>query len=127
MVRGHLGLSPGAKKEKHGLCIVHTSNAPVFSSGKKNRGNGLEAQAEEGNATRLAKAIEGCQSVKSVVVFNTARGREVGCSDRSRRNRSIQREKRGCSTGPLHIDQRTPDRSAPEAVYIFGKTSAKTL
>ena len=57
-----------------GLCIVHTNNAPVFSSGKKNRGNGLEAQAEEGNPATLAKSLEGDNGVKSVVVFNTPVG-----------------------------------------------------
>jgi hypothetical protein len=57
-----------------GLCIVHTSNAPVFSSGKKDRGKGLEAQAEDGNPATLAKSLEGDKSVKSVVVFNTPVG-----------------------------------------------------
>jgi hypothetical protein len=57
-----------------GLCIVHTSNAPVFSSSKKNRGKGLEAQAEDGNPATLAKSLEGDNGVKSVVVFNTPVG-----------------------------------------------------
>lgn len=57
-----------------GLCIVHTNNAPVFSSGKKDRGNGLEAQAEEGNPARLAKSLAGDNGVESVVVFNTPVG-----------------------------------------------------
>jgi hypothetical protein len=57
-----------------GLCIVHANNAPVFSSGKKDRGKGLEAQAEDGNPVTLAKALEGDKGVKSVVVFNTPVG-----------------------------------------------------
>src|SRR5262245_25364165 len=57
-----------------GLCIVHTNNAPVFSSGKKDRGSGLEAQAEEGNPAKLAKSLERDNGVKSVVVFNTPVG-----------------------------------------------------
>ena len=57
-----------------GLCIVHTNNAPVFSSGKKDRGRGLEAQAEDGNPATLAKSLEGNKGVKSVAVFNTPVG-----------------------------------------------------
>lgn len=59
-----------------GLCIVHTNNAPVFSSGKKDRGKGLEAQAEDGNPATLAKALEGDKGVKSVVVFNIPVGQK---------------------------------------------------
>jgi hypothetical protein len=59
-----------------GLCIVHTTNAPVFSSGKKDRGKGLEAQAEGGNPATLAKSLESDKGVKSVVVFNTPVGQK---------------------------------------------------
>ena len=57
-----------------GLCIVHTNNAPVFSSGKKDRGKGLEAQAENGNPATLAKSLESDKGVNSVVAFNTPLG-----------------------------------------------------
>ena len=57
-----------------GLCIVHTNAAPVFSSGKKDRGKGLEAQAESGNPAALAKSLEGDKDVKSVAIFNTPVG-----------------------------------------------------
>jgi len=59
-----------------GLCIVHTNSAPIFSSGKKDRGKGLEAQAEDGNPATLAKSLEADQGVKSVVVFNTPVGQK---------------------------------------------------
>ena len=59
-----------------GLCIVHTNNAPVFSSGKKDRGKGLEAQAEDGNPATLAKSLEGDKGIKSVAVFNTPVGQK---------------------------------------------------
>jgi hypothetical protein len=57
-----------------GLCIVHTNSAAVFSAGKKDRGKGLENQAEEGNPAMLAKSLQGDQGVKSVTVFNTPIG-----------------------------------------------------
>jgi hypothetical protein len=59
-----------------GLCIVHTNNAPVFSSGKKDRGKGLEAQAEDGNPATLAKSLERDKGIKSVAVFNTPVGQK---------------------------------------------------
>jgi hypothetical protein len=64
-----------------GLCIVHTNNAPVFSSGKKDRGKGLEAQAEDGNPATLAKSLEGDKAVNG---FQYTRGTEVAGADRSR-------------------------------------------
>jgi len=60
-----------------GLCIVHTSNAPVFSAGKKDRGKGLESQAEEGNPAMLAESLKADKGVKSVTVFNTPIGTDV--------------------------------------------------
>jgi hypothetical protein len=60
-----------------GLCIVHTNNAPVFSVGKKDRGKGLENQAEEGNPAMLAKSLQGDKGVKSVTIFNTPIGTDV--------------------------------------------------
>ena len=60
-----------------GLCIVHTNNAPVFSVGKKDRGKGLERQAEEGNPAVLAESLKADKSVKSVTVFNTPIGTDT--------------------------------------------------
>src|ERR1043165_7076338 len=60
-----------------GLCIVHTNNAPVFSVGKKDRGKGLERQAEEGNPAALAESLKGDKDVKSITVFNTPIGTSV--------------------------------------------------
>ena len=57
-----------------GLCIVHTNNAPVFSPGKKDRGKGLEMQAENGNPAALAKSLTSDKGVNSVVTFNTPLG-----------------------------------------------------
>lgn len=57
-----------------GLWLVHTSDAPVFKSGKKDRGKGLEAQAEDGNPAVLAKSLERQPGVVSVGVFNTPVG-----------------------------------------------------
>ena len=60
-----------------GLCIVHTNNAPVFSAGKKDRGKGLERQAEEGNPAMLAESLKADKGVKSVVIFNTPTGTDT--------------------------------------------------
>jgi len=66
-VKWSLAFSPGA-------AVVHTDKAPIFSSGKKDRGQGLEAQSEEGNPSMLAKSLEGSKGIKSVAVFNTPVG-----------------------------------------------------
>jgi len=60
-----------------GLCIVHANNAPVFSAGKKDRGKGLERQAEEGNPAVLAESLKADKDVKSITVFNTPIGTSV--------------------------------------------------
>ena len=61
-VKWSLAFSPGT-------AIVHTIKAPVFSAGKKDRGKGLEAQAEDGDPRMLAKSLAGA-GIKSVTVFN---------------------------------------------------------
>ena len=66
-VKWSLAFSPGT-------AIVHTEKAPVFTSGKKDRGEGLEAQAEDGDPSILAKSLEGSKGIKSVAVFNTPVG-----------------------------------------------------
>jgi opacity protein-like surface antigen len=53
-----------------GTAVVHTNNAPIFSSGKKDRGQGLEAQSEDGDPSKLAKSLQGAKGVKSVAVYN---------------------------------------------------------
>jgi hypothetical protein len=62
-----LGFSPG-------VAVVHTEKGPIFTAGKKDRGRGLEAQSEEGDPGLLAKALEGAEGIKSVVVFNKPMG-----------------------------------------------------
>lgn len=66
-VKWSLAFSPGA-------AVVHTEKAPIFSVGKKDRGKGLEAQAEDGDPSMLAKSLAGSKGIKSVTVFNTPVG-----------------------------------------------------
>lgn len=66
-VKWSLAFSPG-------VAVVHKEKAPIFSEGKKDRGKGLEAQAEDGNPGMLAKSLQGGKGVKSVAVFNTPLG-----------------------------------------------------
>lgn len=68
-VKWSLAFSPG-------LAVVHTDKAPIFTAGKKDRGKGLEAQAEDGNPATLAKSLESDKGIKSVVVFNTLMGQK---------------------------------------------------
>src|SRR5258708_39743144 len=63
-VKWSLAFSPGT-------AVVHTENAPIFTSGKKDSGKGLEAQAEDGDPSMLAKSLEGGKGIRSVTVFNT--------------------------------------------------------
>ena len=66
-VKWSLAFSPG-------LAVVHTDKAPIFTSGKKDRGKGLEAQSEDGDPSTLAKSLAGGKGIKSVTVFNTPVG-----------------------------------------------------
>lgn len=66
-VKWSLAFSPG-------VAVVHTGKAPIFSAGKKDRGQGLEAQSEDGDPGMLAKSLEGGKGIKSVTVFNTPVG-----------------------------------------------------
>jgi hypothetical protein len=66
-VKWSLAFSPGT-------AVVHTDKAPIFTAGKKDRGKGLEAQAEDGNPSMLAKSLQGGKGIKSVAVFNTPVG-----------------------------------------------------
>jgi hypothetical protein len=62
-----LDFSPGA-------WLVHRNNAPLFKTGKRDRGQGLEAIAEDGNPTQLAKSLQKQPEVLASGVFNTAVG-----------------------------------------------------
>jgi len=62
-----LAFSPGA-------AVVHTEAAPIFTAGKKDRGQGLEAQSEDGDPSMLAKSLQSVKGIKSIVVFNTPIG-----------------------------------------------------
>jgi len=66
-VKWSLAFSPGT-------AVVHIDKAPIFTSGKKDRGKGLEPQAEDGNRSMLAKSLDGSKGIKSVAVFNTPVG-----------------------------------------------------
>lgn len=57
-----------------GTAVVHTVNAPVFTSGRKDRGKGLEAQSEDGDPSKLAQSLKSAKGVKSVTVYNTPVG-----------------------------------------------------
>lgn len=57
-----------------GVAVVHTDKAPIFSAGKKDRGKGLEAQAEDGDPSMLTKSLKGAKGIGSVTVFNTPAG-----------------------------------------------------
>ena len=62
-----LGFSPG-------VVVVHTDKGPIFNAEKKDRGQGLEAQSEDGDPSMLAKSLQGGKGIKSVAVFNTPVG-----------------------------------------------------
>lgn len=66
-VKWSLGFSPG-------VAVVHTDKGPIFTAGKKDRGEGLEAQSEDGDPGMLAKSLQGGKGIKSVAVFNTPVG-----------------------------------------------------
>ena len=57
-----------------GIALVHTNNAPIFTAGKKDRAQGLEAQSEDGDPSLLAKSLKDGKGIKSVSVFNTPVG-----------------------------------------------------
>ncbi len=57
-----------------GLWIVHTGKRVVFTSGKLDRGIGLEAQAEDGNPTPLAASVKKSKGVVASGVFDTPVG-----------------------------------------------------
>jgi hypothetical protein len=62
-----LDFSPGA-------WLVHSNNAPLFTAGQKDRGQGIEAIAEDGNPDFLAKSLQNQSGVLSSGTFKTAIG-----------------------------------------------------
>ena len=60
-----------------GMAVVHTEKAPIFSAGKKDRSQGLEAQSEDGDPSMLAKSLQDGKGIKSVIAFTTP----VGATD----------------------------------------------
>ncbi len=64
----NVGLSPGVF-----VIFGDDQLAPIFTSGQADRGEGLEAQAEDGNPVPLSEGLSG-MSFKQVGVFNTAVG-----------------------------------------------------
>jgi hypothetical protein len=57
-----------------GMWVVHTGGGHVFKSGQKDWGEGLEAQAEDGNPAMLAESLQKHVNVKAVGIFNTPVG-----------------------------------------------------
>lgn len=57
-----------------GTALVHTNNAPIFTGGQKDRGQGLEAQSEDGNPSKLAASLKNVKGVRMVAVYNTPVG-----------------------------------------------------
>ena len=57
-----------------GVFLVHTGDAPLFTGGQADYGEGLEALAEDGDPSGLAMSIEGASGVRSSAVFNTPAG-----------------------------------------------------
>lgn len=57
-----------------GVYAVHASGAPLFTSGQADYGDGLEALAEDGDATGLGSALDGASGVSESGVFNTPVG-----------------------------------------------------
>lgn len=60
-----------------GVWVVHTSKGVVFTAGKRDRGLGLESQAEDGNPSKLAASLEGRKGVSAVGTFTTPVGDEA--------------------------------------------------
>ena len=57
-----------------GVWVVHTSADPLYSAGQADRGDGLEALAEDGDPSGLAAAVSGQSGVSTSGAFNTPVG-----------------------------------------------------
>ena len=57
-----------------GVWAVHSAENPLFTAGEADRGDGLEALAEDGDPSGLIAALDGAEGITSSGVFNTPRG-----------------------------------------------------
>jgi hypothetical protein len=57
-----------------GVWLIHDAQDPLFAIGQKDRGQGLEAIAEDGDPKMLAKSLQNQSGVLSSGVFDTALG-----------------------------------------------------
>jgi hypothetical protein len=57
-----------------GVWAVHSGDDPLFTSGQPDRGDGLEALAEDGDPSDLAAALDGASGIASSGAFNTPEG-----------------------------------------------------
>lgn len=57
-----------------GIWAVHNEDAPIFESGQTDRGQGLEALAEDGDPSVLAAMLEGATGIGMVGTFTTPDG-----------------------------------------------------
>jgi hypothetical protein len=57
-----------------GAYAIHTDSMPIFSLGDAERGNGLEALAEDGDPSGLESSLSGLSEVSMAGVFNTPDG-----------------------------------------------------
>lgn len=57
-----------------GIWAVHSEVAPFFKSGEADRGEGLEAIAEDGDPSSLNGMLDGKSGISSVGIFNTPKG-----------------------------------------------------
>ncbi|HSB71068.1 MAG TPA: spondin domain-containing protein [Candidatus Methylomirabilis sp.] len=56
------------------LYVIHTNSAPLFTSGKSDRGKGLEQLAEEGNPAPLAESLRNGAGIMAAGVTDTPVG-----------------------------------------------------
>lgn len=57
-----------------GVWAVHTASAPLFDEGQPDRGEGLEALAEDGVPSTLAMSLMGAMGIESSGAFDTPEG-----------------------------------------------------
>ncbi len=57
-----------------GIYVVHTNDDPVFTEGQADRGEGLEALAEDGDPSTLSQMLQGRTGIDIAGVFNTPSG-----------------------------------------------------
>ncbi len=57
-----------------GVWVIHTTDAPFFDTDQPDRGEGLEALAEDGDPSGLAAAVANRDGVSSSGIFNTPSG-----------------------------------------------------